>query len=108
MQPEVATGETTTFPSSISALTGDAPHMQGPSSRPAPVACAVLNASTATIAAMTTQVLKRRVGRNNLTTTRMPRAANPSAKGPRGSSSTEASPIASGRTHKGSARLGKP
>ena len=29
MQPEVATGETSTFPSTISALTDDAPHMHG-------------------------------------------------------------------------------
>jgi len=29
MQPEVAAGETTTFPSTSSALTDDAPHVQG-------------------------------------------------------------------------------
>jgi nucleotide-binding universal stress UspA family protein len=40
MQPEVATGETTTFPSTSSALTEDAPQMHGASSRPARVACA--------------------------------------------------------------------
>ncbi len=29
MQPEVATGETMVFPSTVSALTDDAPHVQG-------------------------------------------------------------------------------
>jgi hypothetical protein len=29
MQPEVAAGETTTFPSTSAALTDDAPHVQG-------------------------------------------------------------------------------
>src|SRR4051794_11027686 len=68
MQPEVAAGETTSFPSTISALTDDAPHMQGASSRPAPAACAALNASTATTAAMTTQTLTRRCRPQDLTT----------------------------------------
>ena len=80
MHPEVAAGETTTFPSTISALTDDAPHMQGASSRPAPVACAALNASTPTTAAMTTQTLTRRRRPQNLTT-RGCRAATRNAMG---------------------------
>jgi hypothetical protein len=67
MQPEVATGETTSFPSTISALTDDAPHMQGAWSGLAPVAWADLNASTTTTAAITRQALTRGRGPQNLT-----------------------------------------
>jgi hypothetical protein len=80
MQPEVAAGETTTFPSTTSALTDDAPHMQGAWSRLAPVACADLNASTATAAAITRQTLTRGRRPQNLTT-RGCRAASPSTMG---------------------------
>jgi hypothetical protein len=68
MQPEVATGETTSFPSTISALTDDAPHVQGAWSRFAPVACAAGIASTAAAAAITKQTLTRGRGPQNLTT----------------------------------------
>jgi hypothetical protein len=80
MQPEVATGETTSFPSTISALTDDAPHVQGAWSRPPPVACADLNASTATTATMMAQTPMAERGPQNLTT-RGCRAVIPSAMG---------------------------
>jgi hypothetical protein len=80
MQPEVAAGETITFPPTSAALTDDAPQRQGASSRPAPVAWAALNASTATIAAMTMQALTRTCRPQNLTT-RGCRAATPNAMG---------------------------
>src|SRR5215211_5334641 len=60
MQPEVAAGETTSFPSTSSALTDDAPHRQGAWSRLAPVACAALNVSTAATAAIRRHTLTRR------------------------------------------------
>src|SRR5215211_3694711 len=60
MQPEVAAGETTSFPSTSSALTDDAPHRQGAWSRLAPVACAALNVSTAATAAIRRNTLTRR------------------------------------------------
>jgi len=50
MQPDVAGGETTSFPSTISALIDDAPQAQAAPPRPAPVAWAALNDSTPTIA----------------------------------------------------------
>jgi hypothetical protein len=59
MQPVVATGETTSFPCFISALTDDAPQAQGVWSRLAPVACADLKASTTMSAAITTETLTR-------------------------------------------------
>jgi hypothetical protein len=68
MQPEVAAGETTTFPSTISALTDDAPHMQGAWSCLAPLACADLNPSTTTATAITKQALTRGRRPQNLTT----------------------------------------
>ena len=80
MQPEVATGETTSFPSTISALTDDAPHVQGSWSRLAPVACAELNASTDTSATMTALTPMTERGPQNLTT-RGCRAVIPSAMG---------------------------
>jgi hypothetical protein len=80
MQPEVTTGETTSFPSTISALTDDAPHMQGSWSRLAPVACADLNASTAASATMTTLTPMTDRGPQNHTT-RGCRAVIPSAMG---------------------------
>jgi hypothetical protein len=80
MQPEVAAGETTTFPSTTSALTDDAPHMQGDSSVLAPLACADLNASTATAAAIIRQTLTRGRRPQNLTT-RGCQAASPSTMG---------------------------
>ena len=46
MQPEVAACETTSFPSTTSALTDDAPHMQGAWSCLAPLACADLRGAT--------------------------------------------------------------
>src|ERR1041385_8952344 len=67
MHPEVAAGETTSFPSTISALTDDAPHVQGVWSPLAPVACADLNASTPTRAARTRQTLTRWRRPQNLT-----------------------------------------
>jgi hypothetical protein len=80
MQPDVATGETTTFPSTVSALTDDAPHVQGAWSRPAPVACADLNASTATTAPITAQTAMTERGPQNLTA-RGCRAVIPSTMG---------------------------
>src|SRR5437588_9093548 len=50
MQPEVAGGETTNFPSTTSARTEDAPQVQSVCWRFAPVACAELSISTATSA----------------------------------------------------------
>jgi hypothetical protein len=70
MQPVVAAGETTSFPSTSSALTDDASYMQRASSSPAPVACAALTASTAATAAMMTQTLTRRCRPQSLTTRR--------------------------------------
>jgi len=72
MHPEVAGGEPTSFPSTISALTDDAPHVQGAWSRLAPVACADLNASTTTSAARTRQTLTRWRRPQDLTGARMP------------------------------------
>src|SRR6266498_1584866 len=80
MQPDVATGETTSFPSTTSALTDDAPHMQGAWSCLAPLACADLNASTATATAITKQTLTRGRRPQNLTT-RGCQAASPSTMG---------------------------
>jgi len=77
MQPEVAAGETTSFPSTISALTDDAPHVQGAWSCLVPLACADLSASTATATAMTKQALTRWRRPQNLTS-RGCRAASPS------------------------------
>src|SRR6266550_6631120 len=68
MQPEVATGETTSFPSTISALTDDAPHVQGSWSRFPPLACADVNASTDTSATMTALTPMTERGPQNLTT----------------------------------------
>jgi hypothetical protein len=67
MQPEVATGETTTFPSTVSALTDDAPQVQGGWSCLAPLAGVNVNASTAATAATTRQALTRTRGPQNLT-----------------------------------------
>jgi hypothetical protein len=67
MQPEVATGETTIFPSTSSALTDDAPHVQGARSCLPPLACADFNASTAATEAMTRSTLMRGRGPQNLT-----------------------------------------
>src|SRR6266496_2623404 len=50
IQPDVAGGETTSFPSTTSALIDDAPQVQGVRWRPAPVACADLSASRPTSA----------------------------------------------------------
>ena len=80
MQPDVATGETTSFPSTTSAFTDDAPHMQGAWSCLAPLACADLNASTATATASTKQALTRGRRPQNLTT-RGCRAGSPSTMG---------------------------
>jgi len=80
MQPEVAACETTSFPSTTSALTDDAPHMQGAWSCLAPLACADLNASTARATAITKQALTRGRRPQNLTT-RGCRAASPSTMG---------------------------
>jgi hypothetical protein len=93
MQPVVAGGDSTSFPSTISALTDDAPHMQGAWSRLAPVACADLKASTPASAAITRQTLTRRRRPQNLTGPRMP-SQESERHGPCGSSSTSASPIA--------------
>ena len=80
MQPEVAVGETTSFPSTTSAFTDDAPDMQGAWSWLPPLACADLNASTTTATAITKQTLTRGRGPQNLTT-RGCRAASPSTMG---------------------------
>lgn len=93
MQPEVAACETTSFPSTVSALTDDAPHVQGAWSCLAPVACADFSASTPTSAATTRQTLTKRRRPQNLTGPRMP-SHELERHGPRGSSSTSASPIA--------------
>src|SRR3989442_8779838 len=80
MQPEVATGETRSFPSTISALTDDAPHVHGPGSRLPRVACADVNASTDTSATMTALPPMTERGPQNLTTQGC-RAVIPSAMG---------------------------
>src|SRR5438874_13694598 len=79
MQPAVATGQTTSFPSTISALTDDAPHAQGSSSPLPPLACADVNASTDTTAITALTPMTER-GPQNLTTQGC-RAMIPSAMG---------------------------